>query len=57
MGAMDIGCIAMIQLSFDYLSRVQTGISDTLVKKAGTNAVIPYRRITEFDAIRSILIL
>lgn len=28
MGAMDIGCIAMIRLSFDYLSPVQAGISD-----------------------------
>lgn len=28
MGAMDIGCIAMIRQSFDYLSQVQAGISD-----------------------------
>lgn len=35
MGAMDIGCIAMIRLSFDYLSQVQTGICDTLVEEAG----------------------
>ena len=56
MGAMDIGCIAMIRLSFDYLSQVQAGICDTLVEEAGTNAVIPYRLITDFDDIRNIFL-